>query len=156
MAIFGKKGDPVAVDATATPQEGEKVAQVTKSTVKLDNDNHTLELATTVLGPSEIWESKDTWVAREESSLEIWGKMDISDREIVLNIVDGALGRLRDRLNDWVPTSLSGQGGEYLDVSFRILFAEIEKERRIADIQMKKDVEAAKTDVTKIVKELKA
>lgn len=153
MAIFGKKpaDDPVEQKNPDTP-----AVEVIKSQVQLEGDEHTLELATTVLGPSEIWESKDVWVAREESSLEIWSKMDISDREIVLNIVDGALGRLRDRLNDWVPTSLSGQGGEYLDVSFRVLFAEIERERRVADIQMKKDVEAAKKDVTSIVKELKA
>jgi len=80
--------------------------------------------------------------------------MDIADREIVISIVEAALDRLKDRLQDWVPQSLSGQGGEYLDVSFRVLFAEIERERRIADIQMKKDVERVKEELTEIAKEM--
>lgn len=97
-----------------------------------------------VLGPAEIWKQKDEWVEREQRSQEGWAKMTDEERQATIEIVDHALDRLRDRLDIWVPSSLKIEQGKYMDVTFRILFTELEQEMRAKEeITQRKIKEAA-------------
>lgn len=84
-----------------------------------------------IISPKEIWNQREqlkeaTRVSREE----VWDKMLSNDeeRDAIVQMVKGALERLHDRAAEWVPEGLSAEGGEFIDVNFRILMTDISKE----------------------------
>src|SRR5688500_17384327 len=94
------------------------------------SDENELGVTVRLLRPADIWKQKDEWVAREAASQEAWRTMVDEERQAVLDIVDRALDRMRDKLDVWVPSALKIEQGRYMDVTFRILFTELEQEMR--------------------------
>jgi hypothetical protein len=107
-----------------------------------------------MLTPSDVWKQKDEWVAREAKSLEEWNKMDEESRATILEIVSRTLDRLQERMEQWVPQSLTIEQAKYMDVRFRLLFTDLEAEMKArAEITQRKIKEAAEGTV-KMVEEL--
>jgi hypothetical protein len=79
--------------------------------------------------PKEIWDRKDEWFDNAKKSKNFWEKnMDSEKREAVLRIVKYALELLHDDVENWVPESIDSSGGSYMNVDFKILFTDIDKE----------------------------
>lgn len=99
-------------------------------------------------GPDELWEFKDLWYQYVKESKEIWSEMDLTDREIVLNIVRDGLVHLQDNLEEWVPQVLTKISGEAIDVSFLILFGQVERSRRVQKTERDTRIEQAKRQLS--------
>ena len=78
--------------------------------------------------PQEIWETKDAWHAKTKSSKEEWDLMNTEQQEAVTRIVKAAIERLHDTIDEWIPEAIEVKSGEFLDVYFRVLFTDIDKE----------------------------
>lgn len=113
-----------------------------------------LDVGIGLLGPADIWKQKDEWVAREVASQEAWGKMADEERQAILDIVDRALDRMRDRLDVWVPSALKIEQGKYMDVTFRILFTELEQEMRAKEEITTRKIKEAANATEEMVKAL--
>lgn len=87
-----------------------------------------LEIRTGHLDVMEVWKSKDEFVEMERKSLERWEGIEEARKEAILNVVERVLERLRDNLEVWVPSSLDTSNGKYMDVTFRVLFSDIDEE----------------------------
>lgn len=97
--------------------------------LKVSDSNISVEVTGGTLTPSSIWEEKDKWLAMENKSIKEWEAMDEDKKETIVLIVDRTLERLRDRIQDWLPYSLTlDEQGQYLDVTFRMLFSDLERE----------------------------
>lgn len=97
-----------------------------------------------MLTPADVWKQKDEWVAREAESLKAWNNMDEEQRATILEIVGRTLDRLQERMDQWVPQSLSIEQAKYMDVRFRLLFTDLESEMKArAEITQRKIKEAA-------------
>lgn len=117
-------------------------------------DNENLKTLTGILGPADIWRDKDDWAKRELQSREAWSRMNDDDRQAVLDIVQRSLERMLDRLNDWVPSALTVEQGRYLDVTFRILFTELEVELRSKEEITTRQINKAAESTKQLVEEL--
>lgn len=79
--------------------------------------------------PKEIWDEKNEWFAVAKESKEHWdNNMSDEQREAVVRIVKNGIERFHDRAEEWVPDALRVEGGQYLDITFRVLFTDIDKE----------------------------
>lgn len=79
--------------------------------------------------PKEIWDEKNEWFERAKQSKEYWdNNMADDQREAVVRIVKNGIERFHDRAEDWVPDALRVEGGQFLDITFRVLFTDIDKE----------------------------
>lgn len=87
-----------------------------------------LELEAGSITPKEIWEMKDEFVAFCQKSKGEWDKMSNEQRESVIRLVKSGIERIYDRVDEWVPESMATDGGNYLDVHFRLLFTDIDEE----------------------------
>ena len=64
-----------------------------------------------------------------EKSEEHWNTvLSPEERERVVDVINGAILRLFQRTDDWVPNSIRATGGDWLDISFRILLSDISEE----------------------------
>ncbi len=113
-----------------------------------------LKTSTGILGPADIWRDKDDWAKRELQSREAWSRMNEEDRQAVLDIVQRSLERMLDRLNDWVPSALTVEQGRFLDVTFRILFTELEVELRSKEEITTRAINKAAESTKALVEEL--
>jgi hypothetical protein len=114
------------------------------SIAELAVDGLQYEVKADMLRPTDIWDEKDVFLAAERNSLEEWIKMDDETQEAIYEIVDRSLDRLKDRLDIWVPKSLTIEQGQYLDIRFRLLFSDLEKEKKAKqEITARKIREAA-------------
>lgn len=118
------------------------------------NDDVNPDVQIGILGPAEIWKDKDLWVEREQRSQEGWSNMKDEERQATLDIVDHALDRLRDRLEVWVPSALKIEQGKYMDVTFRILFTELEQEMRAKEEITQRKIKEAASATEEMVREL--
>lgn len=104
------------------------------------------------LTPQNIWEEKDTWEKSESTSYEYWNnEMDEQSRESVLEVVDRALDRMRDTLEEWVPYALRIEQGEFLDVTFRMCFTDLEAELRAQQQITERKIREAAEDTVRLV-----
>lgn len=79
--------------------------------------------------PKEIWEEKNEWFDRAKTSREYWDSTMADDqRDAVVRIVKNGIERFHDRAEDWVPDAMKVEGGQYVDITFRVLFTDIDKE----------------------------
>lgn len=78
--------------------------------------------------PKEIWEQKNELYEFASKSKEIWDNMEEDQRQAVLRLVKSGIERTYDRVDEWVPESLKVEGGEFLDVHFRLIFTNIDEE----------------------------
>lgn len=110
---------------------------------KVDNYNIGVELkiVTGSITPVEIWEQKDELYQFAATSKEIWDNMTTEQRDATLRLVKTGIERIYDRVEEWVPESLQVDGGEYLDVHFRLIFTnideEIERHEEVTSFQIK-------------------
>lgn len=110
---------------------------------KVDNYSIGVELkiVTGSITPVEIWEQKDELYEFAAKSKEIWENMTTEQREATLRLVKTGIERIYDRVDEWVPESLQVDGGEYLDVHFRLIFTnideEIERHEEVTSFQIK-------------------
>lgn len=82
-----------------------------------------------VTTPKAIWEEKNEWFERAKTSKEHWDtNMSAEQQEAVVRIVKNGIERFHDRAEEWVPDSMKVEGGQYLDITFRVLFTDIDKE----------------------------
>lgn len=77
--------------------------------------------------PKEIWENKDVWYNMTKASTEFWESLTPEQQEALIHLVTGALERMHDRVEDWVPEGLRVEGGEWLDINIKVLFTDIDK-----------------------------
>lgn len=107
--------------------------------------------------PKEIWEQKDVWFNQANTSREEFEKMADEKREALERMVTGALERMHDRIPDWLPESLTVEGGNYIDVSLRFLFTDIDKEidrnEQATSFQIKGAVEETKKALAELEEE---
>lgn len=113
-----------------------------------------LHLDTGEISPREIWENKDHYINLANQSREEWEKMTEEQREAILRMVQGALERLHDRVEDWVPEGLRAEGGEWVDVNLRILMTDISKEIERSEQATRMRVDAAKADTVGMIADL--
>lgn len=101
-----------------------------KGSYDLDDDGDVLTVNYTLgkITPKEIWEQKDVWFAQVNQSREEWDKMSEDQREALSRMMKGAIERMYDRIDDWLPEALSVEGGNYMDVQIKFLFTDIDKE----------------------------
>jgi len=127
-----------------TVKYGEKVTIVAE-----DGFEFTIEFSE--LTPELIWKNKDDWTARQEKSITEWNKMTEETKAAVLDIVERSLDRVKDRVDAWVPTSLELQQGQYLDVSFRIVFTELEQETLAKEQITKRRIASAADELRELI-----
>lgn len=113
-----------------------------------------MNVKTGVLGPVDVWKSKDEFIEKERKSQEEWEKMADDDRQAIFEIVGRALDRLKDNIETWVPASLEVQSGRYLDCTFRILFSELEEEIKAREELTQRRIQAAAEETVAMVEEL--
>ena len=106
-----------------------------------------------ILSPADIWKEKERFTEMETRSKQEWEKMDQEHREAILDIVDRALDRLKQNLGTWVPYSIEPKSGRYLNVTFRVVFSDIDDEVLAREAADRKSIEEAKKSVVKIVQE---
>lgn len=87
-----------------------------------------LRLVTGSITPKEIWENKNEYFEYAKNSKEEWDKMSTEQQEAVLRLVKSGIERVYDRVDEWVPESLEVEGGNFIDVHFRLLFTNIDEE----------------------------
>lgn len=109
-----------------------------------------------MLTPADVWKQKDEWVAREAESLKAWNNMDEDQRATIFEIVGRTLDRLQERMDQWVPQSLTIEQAKYMDVRFRLLFTDLESEMKArAEITQRKIKEAAE-GTADLIKQMEA
>ncbi len=113
-----------------------------------------LQVEAKQLTPADVWRDKDEFVAREKASYEAWESMPENEREAILGIIEGALDRLRDTVQVWVPSSLAVQSGSCLDVKFRLMFTDIADEIQRSELVTNRSIAEAAAKTAKLVKEL--
>jgi len=136
------------------------VKRLAENVVFGENDTHELGLQISLdegtLTPKEIWETKDEWYNAAQTSRDYWeNDMEQEQREALLRMITGALARMHDRVEDWVPEGLSSEGGKYLDVTLRILFTDIDQEIDRHTEATLMEIEDAATNTRRILKEIR-
>jgi hypothetical protein len=106
--------------------------------------------------PKEIWESKGDWSGVMNASKEEWGKMADDQREAIINLVTGALERMHDRVEEWVPEGLVVTGGEFLDINLRVLFTDVDKAIDRNEQATSFQIDEAQTEVEGWISEIAA
>ena len=119
-------------------------------------DGLSLEVKVSTLDPSTIWADKDEWIEREAKSLESWEKMDDEMRATVLDIVDRSLQRMRDRMDVWVPASMEISQGDYVDIKFRLIFSDMEREKAAKLELTQRRLDEAREQVRQLTEELES
>lgn len=119
-------------------------------------DGLSLEVKVSTLDPSTIWVEKDEWIEREATSLESWEKMDDEMRATVLDIVDRSLQRMRDRMDVWVPASMEIAQGDYVDIKFRLIFSDMEREKAAKLELTQRRLDEAREQVRQLTEELES
>jgi len=113
----------------------------------------------TVIGkttPKEIWEQKDDWFNKAKDSREVWEKMPDEKREALERMVRGAIERMHDRIPEWLPEALAVEGGQFVDVSMRFLFTDIDKEIDRNEKATSFQIKAATNEALTALKEIAA
>lgn len=87
-----------------------------------------LRLVLGTLTPKEIWENKGTYFDYAKRSKEEWDKMSEEKQAAVLRLVKQGIERIYDRCDEWVPESFEVEGGNFIDVHFKLLFTNIDEE----------------------------
>lgn len=87
-----------------------------------------MRLVTGSITPKEIWERKNEYFEYAKNSKEEWDKMSEDQQSSVLRLVKQGIERVYDRTDEWVPESLEVDGGNFIDVHFRLLFTNIDEE----------------------------
>jgi hypothetical protein len=86
------------------------------------------------LTPKTIWETKDVWHNQLQESKEIWSKMTTEQREATIRVTKNGMARLYDKVEEWLPEGLEARSGAYMDVYFRILYTDLDKEMQQNDM----------------------
>lgn len=112
-----------------------------------------VEVVEGLLQPDDIWSEKDGVLEHEAKSMEEWAQMSEDDRETTLQIVTNALDRLIEVAPEWVPACMRVVPGEYLNLNFRILFADVDSEMRNAKVVTQRRIDAAAAGAVDLLKE---
>lgn len=112
-----------------------------------------IEVTPGVLDPADIWEVKDKWLEGERISLKEWEAMDDETRAAIIDVVDRSMERMRDREDIWVPASMHVEQGSYIDIKFRLLFSDIEKEKAAKVEITERKIREASAELAKTVEE---
>lgn len=106
------------------------------------------------LTPESIWSDKDKWAPAEATSEKLWEKMDPDMKETIFAVVSRHLERCLDRLDEWLPYALRVEKGDYIDVVFRMVFADLEAEMKVQNELTKRQITAAIADTKRMIQEL--
>lgn len=85
-----------------------------------------LKIETGTTSPKEIWETRDQWVQGIKESQERFESLTDDKRAGLVRVVSDTCMRMATRADDWVPEGLTGNGGEYMEVTFRVMFTDID------------------------------
>ena len=81
------------------------------------------------ISPREIWEEKDFFIGLATTSRgEIWESLNEEEREALLRLSRTAVEVLHANVGAWVPEDLKAEGGEWVDVDFRIRLSDLTNE----------------------------
>ena len=81
------------------------------------------------ISPREIWEEKETFIGLATTSREeIWESLNEEEREALLRLSRTAVEVLHSNVENWVPQELKAEGGEWVDVDFRIRLSDLTAE----------------------------
>lgn len=98
-----------------------------------NNDTHGIGLDLKIdmgeISPRQIWEEKDIYIGMAtESREQIWEKFTDEEREALLRLSRTAVVVLHSNVGAWVPENLKAEGGEWVDVDFRIRLSDLTNE----------------------------
>ncbi len=80
------------------------------------------------LTPKEVWDTRNTWESFIGTSQKEWEKMTNDQRESVVKIVKQAVEAVYDRAEEWIPEALEVKSGHFVDVYFRIILTDIDRD----------------------------
>jgi hypothetical protein len=121
-------------------------------------DGDVLHVGTVVgkITPKEIWEQKDVWFKQAQDSREEWENMSDENKEALTRMVTGAIERMHDRIDEWLPEGLTVEGGNYVDIHLRFLFTDIDKEIDRNEAATSFQIKAATSETATAIAEMEA
>ena len=123
------------------------------------NDTHGFGLEVTIdqgeISPREIWENKDHYIGMAtQSREEVWASLDEDHRHALVRIVQDSVERLHLNVNKWVPENIRAEGGEWIDVIWRITADDIKTEINRYDSEVEAQVADARADTASMLEGL--
>ena len=98
-----------------------------------EKDTHGFGLEVTLdtgeISPREIWENKDHYIGLATTSREeVWETLSEDRQQALLRLVLASVERLHANVATWVPEDIRAEGGEWVDVAWRITAEDITNE----------------------------
>lgn len=107
------------------------------------------------MGPQDIWDYREFWLQKEENSFNnVWSELVEEDRKVVVRMVEDSLKELINHVEDWVPYAFIGEGGDFLNINFLVVFGQVEKERWLQEIERTENLKRAKSEIGPLIREL--
>lgn len=78
--------------------------------------------------PTMIWENREKWLEFVEKSRKVWEEMSEDRREGLTLVVKHAMQRLHDKIDTWLPEAIEHESGNCMDVHFKIMFTDADRE----------------------------
>jgi hypothetical protein len=114
-----------------------------------------VKLDTGEISPREIWENKDHYIGLATASREeVWDTTSEDRQQALLRLVQASVERLHAHVADWVPTYIRAEGGEWVDVFWRISAEDIANEIVRHDEAVAADIAAATADTAEMLEGL--
>lgn len=76
------------------------------------------------LTPKEVWDTRAVWQAKLEEDKARWESLTDKERATVLTSTAIGIEKLADRIEDWLPEAVTAKTGNYVDVTFRIMYTD--------------------------------
>lgn len=119
-----------------------------------DTTNLGLDVISGDLDPSTIWADHDEYIRSEADSKKVWDAMPDEDRTVLVDLVQEAMTTIKQTVPDWLPYSMTVDGGKFVEVKFRILLSEIDKKKRLDDHQLRTEVSQAAQEAQELITEI--
>jgi len=114
-----------------------------------------IELETGEISPREIWENKDYYIGLATTSREeVWDKQDEDRQAALLRLVQSSVECLHANVGDWVPADIRAEGGEWVDVTWRITAEDIADEIVRYEDEVAANIAAATADTAEMLEGL--
>lgn len=91
-------------------------------------DGLTCEVEYGICTAKDVWENRNDWTEKVKNSREFWNMQKEDEKEAILSIVRRGVGKMYDRLDEWVPEAIQIENGKCLRVELVFLAADVERE----------------------------
>ncbi len=93
--------------------------------------------------PEEVWKTREAWKAQEEKSIKEWNAMSEEKQEVLVEKVEKMLSICRGRVEEWIPSGLVVEEGDYIDVTFRMIVTGLDQEALEKEVVSERRIRAA-------------